>query len=63
MDIWFFAGFVTAIIVGLWVFSDAQKRGFSTVAAGAWAVGTMLILIIALPLYLLMRPKTSTKMP
>ncbi len=40
------------ILVSLWVHKDAEKRGNN---ATVWAIGTLLMLIIVLPLYLIMR--------
>jgi hypothetical protein len=40
-----------------WVFYDAQKRGKGTIVAFLWCLGTQLIPIIFLPLWLTKRPE------
>lgn len=40
------------ILISLWVYQDAERRGNN---ATTWALGTFLLVIIVLPLYLLMR--------
>lgn len=50
---------VISLAVSLWVYSDAKKRGAS---ATAWAVGTFLLLIVFLPLYLIVRPKPQSEL-
>jgi len=44
--------FIGLILVSVWVHNDAERRGNN---ATAWALGTFLLLIIFLPLYLIMR--------
>lgn len=45
-------GIVIAAVAAYWVYQDAKERNMN---AMLWAVGTFLVLIIALPLYLIMR--------
>jgi len=40
------------ILISVWVHKDAGRRGNN---ATAWAIGTFLLVIIVLPLYLIMR--------
>ena len=44
------------LLVGVWVFLDARSRGKDVSGALLWGMGTFLILIIVLPLWLLLRP-------
>ena len=46
--------FIVLILISLWVYKDAEKRGYN---AAAWALSTFVLLIIMLPLYLIMRSK------
>lgn len=48
-----------AFFVGLWVFSDARSRGKSNGGAFLWLLGTWIILIVFLPLWLFVRPKKT----
>jgi hypothetical protein len=51
-------GFIIAILAGVWVYKDAERRYLAKSSApGYWALGTILLLIIFLPLYLIRRPK------
>lgn len=52
-----FIGFLVALGVAFWVFSDARSRGLSTGKALLWFFGTLFLLIIFLPFWLLTRPK------
>ena len=45
-------GLILAGFVAHWVYGDATKRGN---AAGLWAFGVFILMIIFLPLYLVMR--------
>lgn len=45
------------LLVALWVFYDAQKRGFTLGKSLLWAIGVFFLLIIFLPLYLIVRQK------
>ncbi len=44
------------LLVAVWVFLDAKSRGKDLSRALLWGFGTFLLLIIALPLWLLLRP-------
>ncbi len=50
---------IIPLVIAWWVATDARKRGYSKVAALIWFLGVWLALIIFLPLYLIIRPKTS----
>lgn len=50
-------GFLIALAAAFWVFSDAKARGLSTGKALLWFLGTLFLLIIFLPFWLLTRPK------
>lgn len=45
------------LLVALWVFYDAQKKGFTLWKSLLWAMGVFFLLIIFLPLYLIVRRK------
>jgi len=45
------------LLVAIWVFYDAQKRGFTLWKSMLWAMGVFFLLIIFLPLYLIVRRK------
>lgn len=47
-----FFGFLIALITASWVGWDAHRRGMNSVG---WAIGTFLLLIVFLPLYLIVR--------
>ncbi|MDR3588543.1 MAG: zinc ribbon domain-containing protein [Negativicutes bacterium] len=46
-------GVAIAAFAAYWVYSDAKGRGHGTPTALLWALGTLLLLIIFLPLYLI----------
>ena len=48
---------IIALTLGMWVFYDSQKRGYTVSRGLLWAVGVFFILIIFLPLYLAARKK------
>lgn len=52
-------GFIISIIASIWVYNDAKKRGKSSSSAFWWALGTLLIWIIFLPIWLIKRPKSE----
>lgn len=52
-------GLLIALGVGIWVGTDADKRGYSTGVCWAWGIGTFLLLIVVLPIYLITRPKLN----
>ncbi|MEG6584152.1 double zinc ribbon domain-containing protein [Dendrosporobacter sp. 1207_IL3150] len=45
--------FLIALLAAFWVYKDAKSRGQSKNTALLWAVGTLAMLIVFLPLYLL----------
>ena len=42
-------------LAGLWVASDAKKRGLSRTAVFLWFLGVFFFLIVFLPMYLILR--------
>ena len=50
----FVVSFAIALLAGVWVYNDAQKRG--SASALSWAIGTFGLLIVFLPLWLIVRP-------
>jgi hypothetical protein len=51
-------GFVILVAISVWVYKDAEQRGMGT-NAYLWAIGTFLLCIIVLPIYLIVRNKQS----
>jgi len=49
---------IIPLLIAWWVAIDARKRGYSKSAALIWFLGVWLALIVFLPLYLIIRPKT-----
>lgn len=45
--------------VAIWVYIDAQKNGYSILAALGWLLGVFLLMIVFLPLYLIMKAKRA----
>ncbi len=54
-----FLGLAIAFIAAFWVYTDAKNRGKTTVKAFLWFLGVFFVLIIALPLWLITRPKVK----
>lgn len=52
-------GVLLGAAASYWVFSDARGRGYSFSGALLWSIGTFLLLIIFLPLYLLFGRRRS----
>ena len=50
-------GILILLVTTGWVYSDAKDRGSSS--PGLWAFGTLCLLIVFLPLYLIMRPSKN----
>ena len=50
-------------LVGLWVASDAKKRGLSRGAVIGWFLGVFFFLIVFLPLYLILRGMNKSSAP
>jgi hypothetical protein len=49
---------IIACLVAYWIFKDGENRyPTKSIAPLAWAVGTFLLMIVFLPLYLISRPK------
>jgi hypothetical protein len=48
--------FFITLLISAWVFFDAQERGKGIVIAFLWCLGTQLLPIIILPLWLIKRP-------
>jgi len=48
---------VIPFIVGIWVYTDAKRRGKSGGSAFLWFLGNFALLIVFLPLWLITRPK------
>ena len=46
-------GFAIAAFAAYWVYNDAKGRGRGDGVAIGWAIGTFLLLIVFLPLYLI----------
>lgn len=49
---------IIPLLIAWWVATDARKREYSKSAALIWFLGVWLALIVFLPLYLIVRPKT-----
>ncbi len=54
---------IIPLLIAWWVASDAKKRGYSQGAIVAWFLGVWLVLIIFLPLYFILRPKSTILRP
>lgn len=52
---------VVGLIGAIWVYSDANKRYETLGKPFLWALGVFLGLIICLPLYLIVRPKSLSQ--
>ena len=50
-------GLLIALGVGIWVYTDAKKRGKTSGSAFVWFLGVFFLLIIFLPAWLITRPK------
>lgn len=46
-------GYLIAFLAAFWVYNDAKRRGHDLGSALLWAVGTLAMAMIVLPLYLL----------
>jgi len=57
-------GFILGLIAAIWVAKDAKMRGMSSLG---WGIGTFLVLVVFLPLYLLIRkplqPEPARSLP
>jgi len=45
-------GVILDLAIAIWVYTDAQRRGMNAIL---WAIGTFLLCIVFLPLYLITR--------
>lgn len=52
--------YIIIIAIAVWVYSDATKRAKSSTEAALWAIGTFLLPIVVLPVWLITRPKIGT---
>lgn len=48
----YLVGYAIAAAIAYWVYTDAKKRGMNAIG---WAIGTFLVCIVFLPLYLIIR--------
>jgi len=56
-----FIGLMIAAAVAVWVYTDAIKRGYKTLAAIGWMLGVFLLMIVFLPLYLFLRTRQGKR--
>lgn len=52
-------GMMLLAVVSMWVVNDARTRGKDGWTAFWWGLGTLMALIIALPLWFIVRPKSG----
>ena len=52
--------FIT-LLISAWVFFDAQERGKGVAVSFLWCLGTQLLPVIILPIWLLKRPEKVRK--
>jgi hypothetical protein len=53
-------GFLIALLIAIWVASDANKRGMNGVL---WAIGVFFLCIVFLPIYLIVRKPLLAQQP
>ncbi len=53
-------GFLIALLIAIWVASDANKRGMNGVG---WAIGVFFLCIVFLPIYLIVRKPLLAQQP
>ena len=53
-------GFLVALLIAIWVATDANKRGMN---GAAWAIGVFFLCIIFLPIYLIVRKPVLAQTP
>lgn len=53
-------GFIIALLIAIWVATDANKRGMNGVA---WAIGVFFLCIVFLPIYLIVRKPLLAQQP
>ncbi|MBP2656818.1 MAG: hypothetical protein H6Q73_4387 [Firmicutes bacterium] len=56
-----FLGLIVAGFAAYWVYNDAKGFGYDNGSAAMWALGTFLLLIVVLPLYLVIGRKPQYK--
>lgn len=56
-----YIGTIVGLLAALWVYHDAKKFGHTALSATMWAVGTFMLLIVVLPLYLFLGRKQVMK--
>lgn len=54
-------GFLIAFFAAFWVYNDAKRRGHELGSALLWALGTLAMLVVVLPLYLLFGRRPQLK--
>lgn len=54
---------IIPLLIAWWVASDAKKRGYSQGAIIGWFLGVWMVLIVFLPLYFILRPKSTILRP
>ncbi len=54
---------IIPFFIALWVASDARKRGYSKEACIGWFLGVWFLLIVFLPLYLILRSRSTSSYP
>ncbi|MGI6093368.1 MAG: double zinc ribbon domain-containing protein [Negativicutes bacterium] len=54
-------GFIVAFLAAFWVYNDAKQRGHDIGTAILWSLGTLAMLVVFLPLYLLFGRKPQLK--
>lgn len=54
---------LAAVAAAYWVYQDARTKGYTTSTVLLWTIGTLMMMVIVLPLYLLFgrRPKGRTR--
>ena len=52
-------GLLIVFCVAIWVFCDARARDKSILVALMWSFGTLVFLVVFLPLWLITRPKKN----
>lgn len=59
----FSLGAIIVAIAAFWVYNDARERGHDLGTALMWALGTLVMLIVFLPLYLILGRKAKMAKP
>lgn len=54
-------GLLVAFIAAFWVYNDAKQRGHDIGSAILWSLGTLAMLVVFLPLYLIFGRKPQLK--